>query len=542
MYKTYANKLTKVKALSKKLYLKKEIVNSSHDMRKFCCIMKTLLPHKPTWVLSNYIHEEGQIIDTPLDIADKFNNHFCRLGKVLAEKIKPSNLNNFQQYLCNRVCSSMFLNPTSTFEICCIINQLNVIKSCGSDGIEAKFIVLAAEVLSSVLAILFNACFDFGIFPTCLKTAKVVPIYKAGDINEVTNYRPISILSIFSKILEKLVHTRKLFFKCHSALTSTQYGFRPKYSTFHALLDITNSASDNIEKKLYTGLVFLDLTKAFDTVNHSILLYNFEHYGIRGIVNNFFGSFLSNRNQYVTINKTNFSLKFIDIEVPQGSILGPLHFLIYINDIPNSVKCTPRLFADDTCLLMGAPSTTILENQLKDDLNNIFNWISANNLTLNLKKSQLLIIAPNLKFSNDVLNTQSPACEIKTIFKAKYLGILFDNRLNFFAHIKILEVKIVRSVGILNKLKYFLPSSALLKLYYALIHSHFNYGLAVWESIYPTYLNKLKLLQNKAIPIVTSSHMSTSSKPLYIKSNILPLPKLFEFEIAKIVYFYKFNL
>ena len=294
-----------------------------------------------------------------------------------------------------------------------------------------------------MLAILFNACFDFGIFPTSLKTAKVVSVYKAGDINEVTNYRPISILSTFSKILEKLVHTRTLsFLKCHSVLIPTQYGFRPKYSTLHVLLDITNSALDNIEKKLYTRLVFLDLTKAFDTVNHSILLYKLEHYGIRGIVNNFFGSFLLNRNQYIAINNTNFSLKSIDIGVPQGSILGPLLFLIYINDIPNSVKCTPRLFADDTCLLMGAASTTILENQLKDDLNNICNWISANNLTLNSKKLQLLIIAPNLKFSNAVLNIQSPAGEIKTVFKAKYLGILFDNRLNFHEHIKILEVKI----------------------------------------------------------------------------------------------------
>ena len=167
-----------------------------------------------------------------------------------------------------------------------------------------------------MLAILFNACFDFGIFPTCLKTAKVVPVYKAGDINEVTNYRPISILYIFSKILEKPVHSRTLsFLKYHSVLTPTQYGFRPKYSTLHALLDITNYALDNIEKKLYTGLVFLNLTKAFDTVNHSILLYKLEHYGIRGIVNNFFGSFLTNRNQYVTINNTNSSLKSIDIGV-----------------------------------------------------------------------------------------------------------------------------------------------------------------------------------------------------------------------------------
>ena len=203
--------MSKVKVLSKKLYLKQEIVNSSHDMQNFWCIMKTLLPNKPTQVLPNYIYEEGQIIDTPLDIADKFNNHFCRVGEILAEKIKPSNLNNFQQYLCNRVCSFMFLNPTSAFEIYCIINQLNINKSCGSDGIEAKFIVLASEVLSPVLAMSFNACFDFGIFPTCLKTAEVIPVYKAGDINEITNYRPTSILSIFSKILEKLVLNSKCF-------------------------------------------------------------------------------------------------------------------------------------------------------------------------------------------------------------------------------------------------------------------------------------------------------------------------------------------
>ena len=155
---------------------------------------------------------------------------------------------------------------------------------------------------------------------------------------------------------------------------------------------------------------------------------------------------------------------------------------------------------------MGAPSINILENQLKDELNNICNWVSANNLTPNSKKSQLLLISPNLKSSNVALNIQSPAGEIKTVYKAKYSGIIFDNRLNFHERIKNLKAKIARSVGIRNKLKDFLPSSALLKLYYSLIHSHFNYGLAVWGNTYPTYLNKLKLLQNKAIRIVISSH------------------------------------
>ena len=145
---------------------------------------------------------------------------------------------------------------------------------------------------------------------------------------------------------------------------------------------------------------------------------------------------------------------------------------------------------------MGTPSINILENQLKDELNNICNWISANNITLNFKKLQILIISRNLKSSNVALNIQSSAGEIKTVYKAKYLGIILDNRLNFHKHIKI-QAKIARSLGILNKLKLFLSRSALLKLYYSLIHSHFNYGFVVWGSTCPTYLDKLKLLQNK---------------------------------------------
>ena len=171
------------------------------------------------------------------------------------------------------------------------------------------------------------------------------------------------------------------------------------------------------------------------------------------------------------------------MEFLKAPSLDRFFFLLYINDILNSVNRTPRLFADNTCLLVGAPSINILENQLKDELNNISNWISANNLTLNSKKLQILIILPNFKSSNVVLNIQSPAGEIKSVYKTRYLGIIFDNRLNFHEHIKILEAKIAQSVGILNKLKYLLPSSSLLKLYYSLIHSHFNYGLVVGEAL-----------------------------------------------------------
>ena len=199
------------------------------------------------------------------------------------------------------------------------------------------------------MAVLINACFDVGIFPSCLKIAKVVPIFITADKCKDNNYRLISLLSVFSKVIEKVVHTRIIDFLNHqSILTPAQYGFTSKFSTIHAVLDITTSCFNNIARDRYTGLILLDLAKAFDTVNHNILLKKLDHYGLRGLVNDFFFcSYLTDRRQFVSIHNSNSSLKPIHVGVPQGSNLGPLLFL-YINDLPNCVESVPSLLADDT--------------------------------------------------------------------------------------------------------------------------------------------------------------------------------------------------
>ena len=231
----------------------------------------------------------------------------------------------------------------------------------------------------------------------------------------------------------------------------------------------------------------------------------------------------------------------INIEVAQGSTLGPLLFLLYINDISNSIDSTPRLFADDTCLLVTSPSLKQLKSSLTSEINRVSMWVRANKLTFNPAKSNLLIITPKLNSPSIIIDIQCTDGLIKSVNKAKYLGTILDAKLTFSDHIKALETKVSRSVVILSKLKYFLPQDALLKLYYALIHSHLNYGILAWGNTYHSYLLKLMRLQNKAIRIVTCSGWNDSAFPLFKKTNVLTIPLLFQYETAKLVHRHSSN-
>ena len=312
-------------------------------------------------------------------------------------------------------------------------------------------------------------------------------------------------------------------------LCPTQYGFRSNFSTEHAVLDILNTCYDNNERKMYSGLGLLNLAKAFDTVDHHILLQKLEHYGIRGIVLQFYQSFLKNRKQFVCINKFCSTLRDVSIGVLQGSTLGLLLFLLYIYDLPNGANSVLRLFADDTCLLVNSSLIDHLESKLTIEISNVNEWILANKLTLNANKSNLLIINRKLNSPPVNINITCPAGSIKSVNNAKYLGIYLEYKLNFLDHIKIVETKVARSIGILYRLKCVLPKDALLQLYHALVHSYFTYKLTVWGETFPTYISKLHRLQNKAIRIVSGSSYNETATPLHKALKTLPLPLLLHF-------------
>ena len=263
-----------------------------------------------------------------------------------------------------------------------------------------------------------------------------MPIFKAGSTQDVNNYRPISLLSIFSRIIEKLMHTRLyLFLEQHKAIFISQFGFQKNKSTMHSLIEIVEKIKFCIEEKKYGCGIFIDLKKAFDTVNHNILLKKLEHYGVRGTSLNWFSSYLTNRSQFVSYNNIFSETRYITCGVPQGSVLGPLLFLLYINDLPNiSKKLKFFLFADDTNIFFESSKLHEIEKTVNKELIKLNVWLNVNRLSLNISKTNFVIFAPvnkPMKCITILINRQAIAQKDYV----KYLGVLIDSRLTFQQHI-----------------------------------------------------------------------------------------------------------
>ena len=264
--------------------------------------------------------------------------------------------------------------------------------------------------------------------PDDFEVAKVIPIYKKGLNTSLGNYRPISLLSIFNLILEKLIFKRLMnFIETQNILYSKQFGFRQKYSTTQALLSITNKIQKAVDEGTYSCGIFLDFSKAFDTVNHNILIMKLDHYGFRGIIKKWFSSYLNERKQYVSIGNAVSDYKQISCGVPQGSVLGPLLFLLYINDFNNSSNQLDfHLFADDSNLFYAHKSLLQLETTVNNELHEVFNWLCANKLSLNIEKSNYVIFRPPQKLVNYPINLKINSQILMHENSIKYLEMYND--------------------------------------------------------------------------------------------------------------------
>ena len=314
-------------------------------------------------------------------------------------------------------------------------------------------------------------------------------------------------------------------------------GLVKKRTTTQAVLDLVTNLYDNISKNKLSGLVAVDLTQAFDSVNHNTILEKLDYYRICGTCNDLVRSYLLNRQQKVYIAQESSTMRLVKSGVPQGSVLGPLLFIIYINDLHfKLLRTTVQLFVDNACLLISNICKKTLQDEAKTELENLHLWMDANKLTLNSSKSNVLLINSKLRDKGKFDNMKIKKSEICITSTVKYLGIYIDEELNFKNHIASIVAKISRGVSISYKIKNFLQTSTLLCVYYSLVHTHLSYGITIWVSTCKSHFEKLSSLQNKAIRAVGGAKWNESSSPLYYKFKVLKFHDIYKYEFAKFMY------
>ena len=351
-----------------------------------------------------------------------------------------------------------------------------------------------------------------------LKLTKIIPIYKKDSKLEVSNYRPISLLSNINKILEKLMFKRlNTFLEKENLIYNLQFGFRQKYSTNHALLSMTQQIKDTISKGNISVGVFIDFQKAFDTVNHKILLRKLEHYGVRGVALDWFSSYLTKRKQYVSVGGATSSITLIEHGVPQGSVLGPLLFLLYINDLNNCIRHSiVRHFADDTNLIYTIDARKKNRNparKLNQDLKSLNNWLLANKISLNATKTEIIYFR-NKKTSIPEMKIKINGTKLIHKSNVKYVGVTLDEHLTFEYHLNLLNSKLKRANNLIAISRHYLPRELLNQIYYGQFYSHLTYGCLLWgqdeEKLAKTYT-----LQKKAVRLLSFKDPQEHSSPIF---------------------------
>ena len=549
----FRNFVTKKLEIAKKEFYSKMLLDIKTEIKKTWNLINNIIysgRDQRKTKLEKIVYN-GETYRSDQGIANALNSHFSTVGRNISEALPgagsaasggssttvhgPTAVSDGLGGMGSL--NSMFLSPVSPGYISSLISKQKN-KYYGLDHYSAKVLKYVNDIISPVLSDIVNKSFSTACFPDMQKIARVVPLFKEGNAEEVNNWRPISNLPLLSKIIERAFYDQLYnYFEQKKLLNDSQFGFRRGKSTVQALMKNLDIVYRDLDLGRIVISIFLDFRKAFDVVDHPILLYKLEKYGIRGLPKQWISSYLSNRKQYVVINGVSSTEETITHGVPQGSILGPLLFNIFINDLPS---CNDffnyTLFADDSTLTCSFSDTdgNLMARKIEKELLKVKSWLDVNKIALNLDKTKFMVYnyrknieIPDIPFCNQLIERTN---------KTKFLGVIIDENLRFDSHINHINTKLARCNGILYKLNKFLPYHILKSLYFTLFHPYILYAIEIWHGASQTQIQSVQILQKKAIRAINLLPYNCHTESYFKAAHILRVDDVYKLQISRRVH------
>lgn len=479
--------------------------------------------------------ENGDEVTDPREIANLFNQYFCEVPTNLSSTIERKPNDDINMFQTLQRYQPLSFSPTNPEEVEKVIKSLDPKKAAGIDDINANIIRNSCTEIAPVIVQIFNEMIVSGVYPEKLKIQRTIPILKKGTPKKVENYRPIAILSVINKCFEKLIFARI----CQhldelSFLYQKQFGFRRGVGTLEACIDLVNKICEDISRGQLVGGIFLDLAKAFDTIDHTILLKKLHLMGLSGSSLELLRSYLQNRKQVVCIEGATSCERTVNIGVPQGSVLGPLMFLIFINDFAQlPLMGELYLFADDSSIFYPGKNSDEIKRKMERDMVLIHEFFRLNRISMNVAKTKVMIFSTKRK-KHDPIVLEFGQHEIEESENVKFLGIIIDRNLSWSEHCKMVLTKVSQGLGILNKFRFKFDVTTKKLIYFALIHSHLSYCTALWGA--SSLAEKIQVAQNKSLRTVYNVDNRSNRVELYLLADVLPLAGLYKKQVSTYIY------